>query len=127
MNFNKVLFPQEKRKIPLDKLIKNILRLIHVMSFSLFFGGLYFSSNEASSYAPIVSISGLFMMFREIYKNGIWICQIRGILTLFKLGILSISFFYNRYLLELITVASVIGILSSHLPETFRKKTLIKI
>jgi hypothetical protein len=127
MNFKKIIFPQEKRKLPLDKLIKNILRLIHVMSFSVFFGGLYFGIKEATAYAPIASISGLLMMFREIYKNGIWICQIRGILTFFKLGLLSISFFYTGYFFQVITLVAVIGVLCSHLPKTIRKKILIKI
>lgn len=100
--------------------------MVHVLSFAIVFGGLYFNVRFNNHlYYAIVYLSGFSIMIREIYKNGIWVFQIRGILTILKIGLLLILVITDNLIFPLILIIAMIGILCSHLPKRIRKKTLL--
>ncbi len=128
MNIKPTIFPVEKRKIPYDKVIKNLLRIIHVLTFAVIFGACFYKIEYNHYYNSIIVFTGLLMIFREIYKNGIWLVQTRGILTIIKICLIFCLIFISKSrLFHIVLLVSIIGILSSHLPKHIRKYTLIKV
>ena len=126
MTIRKALFPNRKRELPFafDKTIKALFRIGHVLSFGILFGGAYFQVEEASAYAWFAIISGLLIMFREIYKEGAWLCQTRGVLTIFKVLLLFALLAVGINVFIVLLLVAVTGILASHLPKGIRKKEL---
>ena len=122
-----MLFPRQKRELPfvVDKTAKGLFRTAHVLSFGILFGGAFFQVEDASAYAPAVVISGLLIMLREIYKNGAWLCQTRGALTLSKVLLLFGLLAIGVDSLPVLLLVAIIGILASHLPKVIRKKMLL--
>ena len=127
MTLKQIVFPEEKRKLPYDKVFKNIFRVIHILLFGVIFGGCFFNIRYDNNYNIVIVISGLLMMLRENYKNGIWLVQTRGILTAVKICILALIIISKENPFYTVLIVSLLGILSSHLPKTIRKYSLIKI
>ena len=98
------------------------LRTLYIISFSVFFGGLWFAVPQAELmpwlYASV--FTGAALMGLELSGGLDWFLQLAGGLTLIKLALLLlIPVFpdYNRFLLLLAVGLSSVG---SHLPSRFR-------
>ncbi len=127
MTIRQHLFPPEKRELRFNKLLKNLLRLIHILVFGIVFGGSYLNAAYGHVYHLIIVLSGLLMVLRAIYKNGRWMVQVRGFLTFLKIIILPLGIIGGGSTFQVILVVSIIGILSSHSPKKIRKYELITI
>lgn len=113
-------FPEVKRR-PARKL-RVTLRTLHIASFSVFSGGLWFGVPQAEVmpwlYASVLTGAGL--MATELLGGLDWFLQLAGGLTLLKLALLFlVPVFpdYNRFFLLLAIVLSSAG---SHMPGSLR-------
>jgi hypothetical protein len=127
MMIRRILFPEKKRPLPFvaDKSIKMLFRIAHVLSFGILFGGAFFEVEGAAAYASVTFLSGLLIMLREIYKDGTWLCQTRGVLTISKILLLFALIAIGAGSLVMLLPVAIIGILTSHLPKVIRKETLL--
>lgn len=105
------------------------VRTLHIIGFSVFFGGLWFGVPQADLlpwlYASAFTGAGLMVL--ELRKGLEWFVQLAGGLTLIKLALLFlVPVFpdYNRFLLLLAVSLSSIG---SHMPARFRHFNYIKL
>lgn len=125
MSIKALVFPDEKRKVPFDKVFKNIFRVIHILTFGVIFGSSFYNVNYNHIFNLIIVVSGILMILRENYKNGIWLVQTRGFMTAFKVSLLAVLFIDSSKIFYIIFSISIIGILSSHLPKAIRKKAWV--
>jgi len=66
----------------------------------------------------MTTISGIFLVIRELYKDGfIWLRVTEGILTLIKGIFLAMAVFSKGYEVSLFTLVMLCGLLSSHLSK----------
>lgn len=127
MSLKSLIFPSEKRKVPFNKVFKNIFRVVHVLAFGIIFGGCFHNVNYDNIFNLIIVISGILMILRENYKNGIWLVQTRGFLTVLKISLFAILFINSGSIFFVVCSISILGILSSHLPKDIRKKVWVNI
>lgn len=123
---SKTVFSDEKR--PSGRALRVTLRTLHIISFSVFFGGLWFGVAQADLmpwlYASFFTGAGL--MALELLGGLDWFVQLAGGLTLIKLALLFlVPVFpdYNRFFLLLAVSISSIG---SHMPSALRHFNYLK-
>lgn len=122
----KNISPEERRRP--NKAPRVILRTLHIISFSVFFGGLWFGVPQAElmPWLRWSALTGVALMAAEAWGGLEWFVQLAGGFTLVKLALLFlVPVFpdYNRFLLLLAVSLSSIG---SHMPARFRHFNLIK-
>ena len=122
-----VIPPSEKR--PSGRAPRVVLRTLHIVSFSILFGGHWFGAAGPELlpwlYASVFTGAGL--MALEAWGRPDWFAQLAGGLTLAKLALLFlVPVFpdYNRFLLLLAVSISSIG---SHMPARLRHFNYIKL
>jgi len=123
----KTVFPEEKR--PSGRFFRVLLRTLHIISFSVFFGGIWFGVPQAElmPWLRWSVLTGVGLMFLELRKGLDWFLQLAGGLTLAKLALLFlVPVFpdYNRFLLLLAVAISSVG---SHMPARLRHLYYIKL
>ncbi|MDD5209993.1 MAG: hypothetical protein PHV36_11445 [Elusimicrobiales bacterium] len=118
--------PEEKRAP--GRALRVTMRTLHIISFSVFFGGLWFGVQQAELmpwlYASV--FTGAALMALELRKGLDWFLQLAGGVTLIKLALLClVPVFpdYNRFLLLLAVGLSSVG---SHMPARLRHFNYIK-
>jgi len=122
----KTVSPDEKR--PSGRFFRVLLRTLHIICFSVFFGGIWFGVPQAElmPWLRWSVLTGVGLMFLELRKGLDWFLQLAGGLTLVKLALLFlVPVFpdYNRFLLLLAVSISSIG---SHMPARLRHFNYIK-
>jgi len=122
----KTVFPDEKR--PSGRFFRVLLRTLHIISFSVFFGGIWFGVPQAElmTWLRWSVLTGAGLMVLELRKGLDWFVQLAGGLTLVKLALLFlVPVFpdYNRFLLLLAVSISSVG---SHMPGQLRHFNYIK-
>lgn len=123
---NKAIPSVEKTKS--GRALRVTLRTLHIIGFSVFFGGLWFSVPQAELmpwlYASV--LTGAALMAMELLGGLDWFLQLAGGLTLIKLALLClVPVFpdYNRFLLVLAVAISSVG---SHMPAWLRHFNYIR-
>ena len=98
------------------------MRTLHLIGTAGVGGGfLYGSPREAwIPYLILTVISGFGIFLIEVWTNGIWIIQIRGVAVLIKLALLSCLHFYQPWATPALVLSIVISGLISHAPGDVR-------
>ena len=125
MFLQNLLFPPEKRKLPLDKTIKVSLRVTHILSSSLFLGAVYYGTKTLPKLHLAIAVSGILLIAREVYKGGLWIIQIRSLFIWSKILILLWAISTRHLTIVPILSISILGIFSSHTTKKIRKRKFI--
>jgi len=115
------LFPEQSRFFHGKRWINIFLRTLHLIGVAGVGGAyLYQASTEVwFPYMILTIVSGLIMVILEIWTNGIWLLQLRGLATLLKLAILSLTFLVGLQSYIILTVIVISGIIS-HAPGKVR-------
>jgi len=89
-NLLKLLFPQEYREFPHQRLALNLLRAMHILSFSVLVGGLFFNQPTEFLFPWILAtiISGISMFAIDLFNSCIALFEIRGIAIIVKVLLL---------------------------------------
>jgi len=98
-----------------------LLRTIHLVAIAGV-GGAFFTSsvNDFSFYILILYASGFLFVFLEIWSDGVWLIQLRGIIIYLKLFFLLLLFLFpgNEKVIIILLIA-ISGIIS-HAPANVR-------
>lgn len=126
-DIGKQIPPEEKRRS--KKAPRIILRTLHIISFSVFFGGLWFGIPQAElmPWLRWSALTGVALMAAEAWGGLEWFVQLAGGFTLVKLALLFlVPVFpdYNRFLLLLAVSISSVG---SHMSARLRHFNYIKL
>ena len=123
----RLLFPRRFRDLPRRRLILNLLRAAHIISFSLLLGGLYYGvADEAwRPWLLAAVLSGLALFAVDLYGSFLALFEIRGISVLIKIGLLSLLPLVdaNTRLAGLMSII-VFSSLVSHSTRRFRHRSL---
>ncbi len=116
-----------KTKLPAARWIRTSLRTVHIAAVCALYGGqLYGVEPErlAPSVLAVGLSGGIFALF-EAWQAPIWLVQIRGVATMAKVGLLVAISVIGGFEIPLLTLALVIGSVSSHMPGRWRYHSLV--
>jgi hypothetical protein len=114
--------------VPLDIIVKPLLLFFHYLGFSIIVGSFYFNTEPRLSYSLMVIVSGILLIVREIYEEGlIWLFKTEGLLTIFKLLLLLTAILLRTFTFSFLMVAIFLGAATSHLPKGIKKTVWLKV
>ena len=116
------LFPVKTRTFKLKRWVKIGLRTLHLIGVAGAGGGLMLGHSPAVllPYLIMMNISGILFVGLEIWSNGIWLIQLRGIIISLKIGLIFLlPYFRNETLFFLIGIIIISSIIS-HAPGDVR-------
>jgi hypothetical protein len=120
-------FEADEKKIPGARWLRTSLRTLHLIAVGALYGGYVYAVDFSRLRPALLSVfvtGGLLVCF-EVWQARIWLVQIRGIATFLKLGLLAgIGIATDRAVLFL-TLAIVIGSISSHMPSRWRYHSVL--
>jgi hypothetical protein len=123
----KYWFEADVKKIPGARWLRTSLRTLHLIAVGALYGG-YVYAVDFSRLRPAlfsVLVTGVLLVCFEVWQARIWLVQIRGLATFLKLGLLAgIGIATDRAVLFL-TLAIVIGSISSHMPSRWRYHSVL--
>jgi hypothetical protein len=116
-----LLFPKQSRSFKGQRWVSIVIRSLHLIGIAGVGAAFLFQLPETQwiPYMVLTLSSGSAMMLLEIWSNGIWLIQLRGLSTLLKLLILSTTFIIGLQSYILVAVILVSGIMS-HAPAKVR-------
>ncbi len=116
------LFPKQSRSFPGQRWAKIALRTIHLLGIAGIGGGLIYPSPEPfwKPFMVVIILSGIAFVSLEIWSNGVWIIQVRGMAVFTKLIILFFLFTSMGSEMLLTFAIIIISGIISHAPGDFR-------
>jgi hypothetical protein len=122
MSIRSMLFPAQGRTFRFERAVNVALRTLHLVGVAgLGAGFLYPAADEGwLLYFYLTQVTGVCMVLVALYRNAIWLIQLRGQAVLFKLLLLAlIPLFPDLKALLLILVVLISGWIS-HAPGRVR-------
>ena len=115
------------RPLPGVRVIRTTLRTAHLLAFGTLYGGHVYSIPALRLWPALLATvaSGAALMALEIVRTPLWLCQVRGVATLVKIGLVVGVAAYWDLRLWLLTAAAIIGGVVSHMPGRYRYYSLI--
>jgi hypothetical protein len=98
------------------------LRTLHLIATGALYGGHLYGIEHERLHGALAAVlfTGGALMSLEIFRAPIWLVQVRGLATLAKLGLVAaIAAFWDSRV-ALLTLAVIIGSISSHMPGRWR-------
>jgi hypothetical protein len=106
------------RIIPFGKPLKLIALFLHLLGFSVWFGGVVLAGVVPGVFVIITVVSGLVLISREVYKHGFaWFITTEGVFTVPKVVVLLAARGFSGHELIVLSAVMVLGFLGSRLPE----------
>ena len=121
------MFPSQSRSFKGQRWTSILLRTLHLMGISGVGAGFLFSipQHQWLPYMYLTVGSGSAMVVLEVWSNGIWLLQLRGIATLLKLLLLGITLITGLQPYILFGVILLSGLMS-HAPGKLRYFSFIR-
>lgn len=125
---NSILFPENARDFKFKRWLSIVLRSFHLIGVAgVGAGFLYAMPVELwQNYLVLIVVTGIMMMSLEIWSNARWLLQIRGMASLLKLAVLSLSVYSGPQAWQIFLVILISGVIS-HAPAKLRYFSLIKL
>jgi hypothetical protein len=116
-----MVFPKKPRSFKGQRWVSIVIRSLHLIGITGVGAAFLFQLPDTKwfPYMVLTLTSGSAMMLLEIWSNGIWLIQLRGLSTLLKLLILSVTFIVGLQPYILIAVILISDIMS-HAPAKVR-------
>lgn len=124
----KLLFPSEYREFPQQRLILNLLRALHILTFSVLVGGIFFQQSPEFIFAWAIAaiVSGSCMFALDIYNSLMVVFELRGFVILIKIALLFLITVTDGFLQVSILFSIVIfSSLTSHASKRLRHTNIM--
>ncbi len=120
-------FEAPGRKLPGGRWLRTSLRTLHLIAVGALYGGHVYGVEAERLVPALVAVlaSGGSLVVFEVWQARIWLVQVRGLATFFKLGLVAAVSFAWELRLVLLTLALVIGSVSSHMPGRWRYHSVL--
>jgi len=127
MIFNKTLFPTETRTFKYKRWVKITLRTIHLIGFAGVAAGAFFHvpASQWQGFFILTSLSGILFILLEVWGNGIWLIQIRGVGLYIKITLLLLIPFLPAYESIILIIVICLASIISHAPGNVRYFSVI--
>lgn len=122
MDLFRILFPKNTRTFMHKRWVKISLRTIHLVGISGTGSGIFYGL-DYSLWMPfhcLLLISGILYMLLELFSNAVWLVQLRGLLILLKLFLLTLIPIFPDIEGFLFIMIIIISSVVSHAPGNFR-------
>ena len=116
-----------EHKIPGARWLRTSLRALHLIGVGALYGGHLYDVDVTRLQPALLSVlvtGGLLVCF-EVWQSRIWLVQVRGVATFLKLGALAAIGLTPDWTVALLTLALVIGSVSSHMPGRWRYHSVL--
>jgi hypothetical protein len=118
---------REPRALPHVRAMRTSLRTLHLAAMAILYGGHVFGV-DAPRLIPAVAgtiTSGAALAALDAWRAPIWLVQIRGAATYLKLLLVASVAIWWEGRVVLLTLALVVGAVSSHMPGRWRYHSLL--
>lgn len=122
MSIKSLLFPPENRGFSGKRWLMILLRTLHLIGLSGIGASFLFNlqTSDAEPFLYLTIASGVLMMLLEIWGNGVWLLQIKGIAIIIKLLLIAGMVIWPTHGALLFTLTVIISAVSSHAPGYVR-------
>ena len=113
--------------IPGARWLRTTLRTLHLIAVGALYGGHLYAVDVTRLQPALLSVlltGGLLVCF-EVWQSRIWVVQVRGVATFLKLGALAAIGLAPDWTVALLTLAIMIGSISSHMPGRWRYHSVL--
>jgi hypothetical protein len=113
--------------IPGARWLRTTLRTLHLIAVGALYGGHFYAVDATRLQPALLSVlltGGLLACF-EVWQSRIWVVQVRGVATFLKLGALAAIGLAPDWTVALLTLAMLIGSISSHMPGRWRYHSVL--
>lgn len=110
-----------------ERLAKTSLRAIHILGVVGAGGGILLHVDKSLwlTYWVMAMITGVLLMSWEIIRDWRWLIQLKGVLTLAKLVLVTLLIPFPQWQTEIITLLVVLSVLVSHGPAGLRHYSIV--
>lgn len=127
---HKLLFPTQPREMPHRRMILNVFRILHILCFSIYLGGLFFAQDLSTlqNWLWGALLSGLALFIVDLYSSFILLFEVRGISVLIKIILLlclPCMDVHNQ--LWLVTLVVIFSSYVSHSSRRLRHRNLLSL
>ena len=111
-----VLFPEPHRHVPGERWLRTVLRTLHIASMAVLLGGHVFDVPAERLHTALACtlLSGGLIVLLEIYGSLNWLFEVRGLVTVAKVGLVCAVAVFWEQRVWLLMAALALGSLSSH-------------
>jgi len=122
MRIFEVLFPSEEREFRGDRWVSISLRTLHLIGLMGTGGGVLFEAEESTwmPYWMLCTGSGAALICLYIWYSAIWLIQLRGLMILFKLGLLICLPLFEGYEIHVMVLIVIVSGIILHAPGDVR-------
>jgi len=126
IKFIDVIFPQAPRDFACRRLIRMMLRSIHIACTGILLGAYIFRQpvSTLEFWLFLSVLTGLLIMLMDLHASAAVFFEVRGLAVLIKAGLLCAIPFYPRSAIPILIIALVIGVFASHMPKQYRHKMI---
>ena len=120
-------FRLDPRPVPAARLLRTALRTAHLIAAGALYGGHVYGV-EAERLVPALAavlVTGGGFLALEVFQASVWLIQVRGVATLVKLALVAAVALFWEYRVLLLTLAVIIGGVSSHMPGRWRYHSVL--
>jgi hypothetical protein len=113
--------------IPGARWLRTSLRTLHLIAVGALYGGHLYAVDVNRLQSALLSVlltGGLLICF-EVWQSRVWLVQVRGVATFLKLGLLAAIGLTPDLTVALLTLAMLIGSISSHMPGRWRHYSVL--
>ena len=122
MTLNQILFPEKDRAFLGERILRTTLRTVHLASMGILLGGHFYGQPADRLYPALywTAGSGSVFVILELYCNFHWLFQIRGLMALAKIGLVTLVPLFWDQRVWILLVVLVLGSVGSHAPTGLR-------
>ena len=127
MIYNKTLFPTETRTFKYIRWVKITLRTFHLIGIAGIGAGAFYHipAHQWQSFSILTILSGILFILLEVWSNGIWLIQIRGVGLYIKIILLLLIPFLPDYESIILIIVICLASIISHAPGNVRYFSVI--
>lgn len=116
-----------EKRFWVQRLSKTILRALHILGVVGAGGGILLTADKSLwlNYWYLAMASGSILMLWEVVRDWRWLIQLKGVLTLVKLGLLCLFIPLADYKSELLVLIILLSVLVSHGPSALRHYSIV--
>lgn len=122
----RLLFPDPPRTLPGRRWIKLILRAAHVLLAGLLVGAVLFEldAEQRDRWLHATIGSGALLLLLDLHESAAFVCQVRGLVVLTKIGIVIWLDRFGSYQAAVLCVVVLASVIFSHAPASVRYRVL---
>jgi hypothetical protein len=119
--------PLSETRFWFERLTKTGLRALHIIGVVGAGGGilLHVDKNAWLTYWIMAMLTGILLMAWEIIRDWRWLIQLKGVLTLAKVGLLFLLVPFSNWQVEIITALVLLSVMVSHGPAGLRHYSVV--